>query len=211
MTSLRSITRTTMITALAGLAAGLGAAPLATAKGPLALGSAAPMADTKLKNVDGRELSIAAAKGAKGTLVVFTCNHCPFVIAWEDRIVALGNRALEQGIGVIAINSNDPAHNADDSFEGMVKRAKEKGMKFPYAVDASSDLARAFGATRTPEAFLFDAAGKLVYHGTIDDNAQDADKVKETYLKNALDALVAGSEIAVKETKAIGCGIKFRG
>ena len=205
---MRTMKMMLVVTALAGLTAAMAGDMMA--KGPIAIGSTAPMADAKLKNVDGNMLSIADAKGAKGTLVLFSCNHCPFVIAWEDRIVALGNAAQTAGVGVIQINSNDPSAHAEDGFDEMVTRAKEKGMKFPYVVDGTSGIAKAFGATRTPEAFLFDASGKLVYHGTIDDNAQDADKVKETYLKNAIEAVSSGKTPSVKETKAIGCGIKFR-
>ncbi|MBP1619931.1 MAG: Alkyl hydroperoxide reductase, partial [Acidobacteria bacterium] len=129
----------------------------------LSLGDAAPMATVKMKSVDGRELSIAEAAGAKGTLVMFSCNHCPYVKAWEDRIASLGNGAPAQGVGVIVINANDPEAYPDDDYAAMQKRAQEKGFKFPYVVDATSDVARAFGATRTPEVYLFDAAGKLVY------------------------------------------------
>jgi peroxiredoxin len=175
----------------------------------LNLGDSAPLGDVKMKNVDGKELSVTDVKGEKGTLVIFSCNHCPFVIAWEQRIAALGNEYRKKGVGVIQINSNDPKV-AGDTLEGMQKRAQERGFEFPYVVDATSDVARAFGASRTPEAFLFDAAGKLVYHGTIDDNHASADKVQERYLKDALESLTAGKEITVKETKAVGCGIKFR-
>jgi peroxiredoxin len=176
----------------------------------LSLGDAAPMATVKMKSVDGRELSIAEAAGAKGTLVMFSCNHCPYVKAWEDRIASLGNGAPAQGVGVIVINANDPEAYPDDDYAAMQKRAQEKGFKFPYVVDATSDVARAFGATRTPEVYLFDAAGKLVYKGAIDDNAQDAAKVQHRYLADALEAVSAGREVAVRETKAIGCSIKFR-
>ncbi len=175
----------------------------------LELGDVAPKSDVKMKNVDGKELSVADVKGVKGTLVIFSCNHCPFVKAWEERITALGNGALKQGVGVIQINSNDPA-KAGDTYEAMQDRAKARGFQFPYVVDADSGVARAFGATRTPEVLLFDAAGKLVYHGAIDDNHKDAAAAKEHYLKDALDALVAGKEITVKTTKAVGCSIKFR-
>lgn len=186
------------------------AATAAPAGGALPLGAAIPMADAKMKNVDGKELSLADVRGPAGTLVVFTCNHCPFAKAWESRIVALGNAYASKGIGVIAVNANDPKVAAEDSFEVMQQRAKEKGMRFPYVVDATSNLARAFGATRTPEAFVFDKDGKLVYHGAVDDNGQDEAKVENPYLKNALDAVAAGGEVAVKETKSIGCSIKFR-
>ncbi|NQU10078.1 thioredoxin family protein [bacterium] len=175
----------------------------------LKLGEPAPSADVKMKNVDGKELSITDVKGEKGTLVIFSCNHCPYVKAWEERIAQLGNDYQKKGVGVIQINANDPAV-AGDTFEAMQQRAKERGFEFPYVVDASSGVARAFGASRTPEVFLFDAAGQLVYHGTVDDNYQSPADVKERYLADALTALVAGAEIKVKEIKAIGCSIKFR-
>jgi len=191
------------------LALGVMAASAAQANA-LSLGDIAPMSTVKMKSVDGREQSIADVRGVKGTLVMFSCNHCPYVKAWENRIAAIGNGAPAQGIGVIVINSNDPSEYADDDFPEMQKRAKEKGFRFPYVVDATSDVARAFGATRTPEVYLFDDAGKLVYKGAIDDNAQDADKVKSRYLADAIDALSSGREIAEKESRAIGCSIKFR-
>jgi len=193
------------------LAAALLCAGTAFAADGLSLGDTAPMADTAMKGTDGSEHTIAGSAGEKGTLVVFTCNHCPWAKAWEERIVALGNRAAEQGVGVIAVNSNDPKVAAGDGFAEMQQRAKERGMSFPYVVDATSGVARAFGATRTPEAFLFDASGKLVYHGTIDDNAQEPDKVEKRYLADAVNAVLAGSAVPVAETKALGCGIKFRG
>jgi peroxiredoxin len=186
------------------------AASAAVAGGPLAIGSSIPSADVKMKNVDGTETTLAQVKKPAGTLVVFTCNHCPFAKAWEARIVELGNTYEAKGIGVVAVNANDPKVAAEDDFAGMQQRAKERGMQFPYVVDATSNVARAFGATRTPEAFLFDKDGKLVYHGTIDDNGEEPSKVEKTYLKDALEAVASGKEVAVKETKSIGCGIKFR-
>ncbi|MCS7049175.1 MAG: thioredoxin family protein [Verrucomicrobiae bacterium] len=176
----------------------------------LELGDAIPKADVKMKNVDGRELSIADVRGEKGTLVIFSCNHCPFVVAWEERIAKLGNEFQKRGVGVIQINSNDPAKVPADSYEAMQKRAKDRGFEFPYVVDADSSVARAFGATRTPEVFLFNAEGKLVYHGAIDDNHRDANAVKAHYLRDALEALVTGKEITTKTTKAVGCTIKWR-
>jgi peroxiredoxin len=196
------------------LAAGL-LAVAATAGGEeapraLAIGKAAPMADVKMTGVDGRSLSIAEVKGAKGTLVLFTCNSCPWVKAWESRIAELGNTYAKQGIGVIAINSNDPSMKAEDDMPAMQERAKALGLAFPYVVDASSDVARAFGATRTPEAFLFDAKGKLVYHGAVDDNAHKPDQVSARWLNDALAATAGGMAVARKETKSLGCTIKFR-
>ncbi len=183
---------------------GLGAAE----KEALSLESLAAATAVPMKNVDGSEISIASAKGAKGTLVLFSCNHCPFVVAWEERIAAIGNEALEKGVGVIQINPNDPSQ-AGDTFEGMQQRAKERGFKFPYTVDETSQIARAFGATRTPEVFLFDAQGKLVYHGAIDDNHQDPAKVQHHYLKDAVAALIEGKAPPTSKSKAVGCGIKF--
>jgi thioredoxin-related protein len=181
------------------------------AEGMLAIGGNMLMKETQMKNVDGAMVSIRAAGKDKGTLVIFSCNHCPYVKAWEDRIVAIGNEALDKGIGTIAINSNDPANNAEDGFEAMMTRAQEKGMKFPYVVDETSAVAKAYGATKTPEVYLFDAGGKLVYHGAIDDNSESADAVKAPYLRQAIEALLAGQPVPMAETKALGCGIKFRG
>jgi peroxiredoxin len=187
------------------------AAGIATGAGGLQLGDAVPQRDVPMHNVDGRNLSIADVAGSKGTLVIFMCNHCPWVKAWETRIVALGNTYRQRGIGVIAINANDPAEHAEDGFAAMVQTAKEKDIQFPYVVDAGSKVARAFGAERTPEAFLFDAGGTLVYHGTIDDNAEDASQVKQHFLRDALEAVVSAQPVSVKETKALGCTIKFYG
>ena len=194
------------------LAIALAGAAGARAEGgaALALGSKAPLASTKMKNVDGEMLSIADVTGKAGTLVVFTCNHCPFAKGWEERIVGLANTYSKKGIGVILINANDPAKYAEDGFAEMQARAKMRGLQTPYVVDETSAVARAFGATVTPEAFLFDKGGKLVYHGTVDDNHQDAAKVQNRYLKDALESVAAGKAPAQAETKSLGCGIKFR-
>ena len=182
----------------------------AAAGGPLPIGATIPMTDVAMKNVDGKDVTLKSVMQPAGILVVFTCNHCPFAKRWESRIVELGNTYAAQGVGVVAINANDPKTYPDDSFEAMQARAKEKGMAFPYVVDATSDVARAFKATKTPEVFLFDKDGKLVYHGAVDDNGEEPAKVQRAYLKEALEAVVAGKEVVVKETKSIGCGIKFR-
>jgi len=181
-----------------------------TAPAVLALGSALPMGDVAMKNVDGRDLTLAKSAGGKGTLVLFICNHCPWVKGWQSRIAEVGNAALKKGVGVVAVNGNDPAAYPEDEFAVMVTRAKEVGYKFPYVVDATSDVARAFGATKTPEAFLFDADGKLVYHGTIDDSPKDAAAVKDAYLKDAVNAVSTGKTVTTAETKSMGCSIKFR-
>lgn len=193
---------------LVGVAAAGG---VARAQSPLALGSKAPMADTKLKNViDGKDVSLAqTAAGKKGSLVVFTCNGCPYAKAWEERIVELGNTYAKKNIGVLLINSNNPQRSEGDSFELTQARAKERKMQFAYGVDPQSAVAKAYGATKTPEAFLFDKDGKLVYHGTIDDNHEEPGSVTKRYLKDALEAVSSGKAPPVAETKSMGCGIKF--
>ncbi len=176
----------------------------------LNIGDKAPSTTVKMKNVDGSDVTIADVAGKQGTLVVFSCNHCPFVKAWQGRIASVGNAAKAKGLGVIIINSNDPTEYPEDSYAEMQKRSKELGFTFPYVVDATSDVARAFGATRTPEAFLFDKDGKLVYHGAIDDS-KEADQVTKHFLQDAIDAALAGKAVPVAETKFVGCGIKFHG
>lgn len=174
----------------------------------LNIGDKAPDTTVKMKNVDGKELSIADVAGKNGTLVVFSCNHCPFAKAWQDRIASIGNAAKAQGVGVIVINSNDPTDYPEDSYSEMQARAKQLGFTFPYVVDATSGVARAFDASRTPEAFLFDKNGKLAYHGAVDDS-KDASAVTKNFLQDAVTAVVAGKDVPVKDTKFVGCGIKF--
>jgi peroxiredoxin len=183
----------------------------APARAQLALGDAVPMADVKLKNVNDKEVTLASLVGEKGTLVVFTCNACPWVKLWEQRVAEIGNAALAAGFGVVAINSNDPSANAEDGFGEMKKRSKALKLKFPYVVDGTSDVARAFGATRTPEAFVFGADGKLVYHGTVDDSPKDVAAIKNFWLRDAVNEVAEGKAVTTAETKAFGCTIKFRG
>lgn len=176
----------------------------------LAIGAKALMTGTEMLGTDGKQHSIDSVKGEKGTLVIFSCNHCPWVKKWEDRIAEICNAAPAQGIGVIVINSNDTDEFPSDGMKQMKERAKQRSFKFPYVIDATSDVARAFGAQKTPEVFLFDKELKLAYHGAIDDNANNAKEVEEPYLKNAIGALAKGEAIEKKETKAMGCGIKLR-
>ncbi|MGD2062032.1 MAG: thioredoxin family protein [Nitrospirota bacterium] len=178
--------------------------------GALQLGATIPSTDTKMENVDGRSLSIADVHGEKGTLVIFSCNHCPWVQAWQKRMVALGNEYSAKGIGVVLVNSNDPAAYPTDDLDTMKQVAAREGYRFPYVVDATSDVGRAFGATRTPEAFLFDGAGRLVYHGAIDDNAHEPERVTHRFLRDALDALLAGRPVDPADVPFIGCSIKLR-
>jgi peroxiredoxin len=192
-----------------GLVAALASAAPAHAA-PLALGQKAPEATTVMETTDGKKLTLAGVAGKKGTLVFFTCNHCPYAKAWEKRIAAIGNAAQKEGFGVVAINPNDPKKVPDDDLGPMKERAKALGLEFPYAVDATSGIARAFGATKTPEVFLFDAKGVLVYSGAVDDSSEDEAKVKKPYLRDALAAVAAGKAPSPAETKAIGCSIKLR-
>jgi len=179
----------------------------------LSVGATAPAPATATKRksaLDGKSVSIADVQGKAGTLVVFTCNHCPFARGWEHRIADLANTYSKKGIGVILVNANDPAKYPEDDFAGMQARAKELALQVPYVVDETSGVAKALGASHTPEVFLFDRNGKLAYHGAIDDNHRDAAAAKNHYLKDALDAVLEGRPAPVAETKAIGCGIKFR-
>lgn len=182
------------------------------APGALRLGATVPasVAAVKMKNVDGKTLSIAEIAGKAGTLVVFTCNHCPFAKGWEQRIAGLGNGYAKRGVGVVLVNANDPTAYEEDGYGEMQARAKKLALEVPYVVDATSEVARAFGASVTPEAFLFDRRGKLVYHGAIDDNHKDPSKVEKRYLEEALEAVVSGKGPSTSESKSIGCGIKFR-
>ena len=177
---------------------------------PLPIGADVVMADVEMKNIDGQMFSFDGIKGDKGTLIVFTCNHCPYAQAWEARIATAGNAAMKMGFGVIAVNPNDTKAFPEDGLEEMKRRATAVGFEFPYVVDATSDVARAFGASKTPEVFLFDAGGKLVYYGAVDDNYRDAAKVEQTYLEDALKAVAGGQPVAKTVTKALGCSIKFR-
>ncbi len=177
---------------------------------PLELGTPWVRASTPLVGFDGQQVALQSVRKERGTLVIFTCNHCPWARRWEERIVALGNEYGEKGVGVVAINPNDPSVYQDDSLAAMKARAEATGMKFPYVSDPGSQVARAFGASKTPEIFLFDQENKLVYYGAVDDNAESPAQVKAHYLKDALTALTEGRPIPLARTKAFGCSIKFK-
>ena len=178
--------------------------------GELEIGSTMPLKDLELADISGKNITLATAKGDAGTLVVFSCNTCPWVIRWEDRYVSLANTYAQKGIGMIAVNSNAARFGSEDSLEEMLEHAKNNGYNFPYAQDPESELASAFGATKTPHIYLFNGDDKLVYRGAIDDNAKNAKKVDEPFLANAIDALLAGNPINPQTTKALGCSIKFK-
>ena len=175
----------------------------------LGIGSQMPNTDYLLNDISGNQITLNEIKGENGTLIIFSCNTCPWVIRWEDRYVEIANSYLKKGIGMIAINSNVARFNGDDSLYKMKKHAKEKKYNFPYAQDPKAKLAYAFGATKTPHVYLFNDKDNLVYRGAIDDNARDGDAVEESFLSNAIDQLLAGRKIKKTTSKAIGCSIKF--
>lgn len=174
----------------------------------LKFGDSAPT--FSLKGVDGQIHSLDELKGKKGTAVIFSCNHCPYVKAYEDRMIQLAKEYQPKGISFVLINANDPVKYPEDSFENMQKRAREKGYPFPYLWDETQEVARAYGAERTPEAFLFDSELKLRYHGAIDDHWEDPAKVTKQYLRDAVEALLSGQEPEVEETAPVGCTIKWK-
>ncbi|RMF06187.1 MAG: thioredoxin family protein [Candidatus Neomarinimicrobiota bacterium] len=175
----------------------------------LILGADIPLPDRKMPEISGQEISLQEALGSQGLVVIFSCNTCPWVKAWQDRYVSLAAEYQPRGIRFIAINSNAAYREKGDSFADMKTHARQYGYNFLYALDPQSELAKAFGASHTPQVFLFDAHGKLVYRGAIDDNARHPDQVERPYLKNALDELLAGKPISLPSTKALGCSIKF--
>jgi len=168
--------------------------------------------DFKLKNVDGKYVSLSDFPDAKGFVVIFTCNHCPFAKAYQDRIIEIDKTYKTKGYPVIAINPNDPKIVPEDSFEAMVQRSKEKDYTFPYLFDENQTIYKMYGATRTPHVFLLKKDKtkglEVKYIGTIDDNYQDPAAVKQKYLANAIDALLADKLPNPDFTKAIGCSIK---
>lgn len=170
-------------------------------------------ADFKLKNIDGKMVSLSDFKKAKGFIVVFTCNHCPYAKKYEDRIVALDKKYKEVGYPVIAINPNDPNVQPEDGFQQMITRAKEKGFTFPYLVDEGQKVYPQYGATKTPHVFILQKEGKkniVKYIGAIDNNYDDPNDVSEHYVEDAMDALLNGKAVANTKTVAIGCTIKVK-
>ena len=169
--------------------------------------------DFKLENIDGNQVSLADYPDAKGFIVIFTCNHCPYAVAYEDRIIALDEKYKPLGYPVIAINPNDPEVQPEDSMEEMRKRAAEKGFTFPYLLDLGQEIYPQYGATKTPHVFLLNKEeGKNIvkYIGTIDNNYEDADDADVHYVQDAVDALIAGKQVPNEMTVAIGCTIKVK-
>jgi len=174
----------------------------------LSIGSKAP--DFNLLGIDGKKYKLESFSGDKALIIMFSCNHCPYVKAYESRIRRIQQDYRGKAVSVMAINSNDDVNYPEDSFENMKKRAAEQNFNFLYLRDEDQSIAKAFDATHTPEIFLFNEERKLVYHGKIDDNWQDPDKVVNHYLRNALDEMLEGKEISVHETYSIGCTIKWK-
>ncbi len=173
-----------------------------------------------LPGVDGKKYSSSDFKDASILIIVFSCNHCPYVKAYEDRMIAVQKDYAGKGVQLVAINSNDERNYPDDNFNEMVKRAKAKGFNFKYLRDADQQTAEAFGATHTPQFFVFSVEGgsasggdqrrKLRYSGKMDDNWENSKVVKENYLRDALDALLTGKGVKTPETFSIGCTIKWK-
>jgi len=167
--------------------------------------------DFKLKNIDGAMVSLSDYKDAKGFIVIFTCNHCPYSVAYEDRIVALDKKYKPLGYPVIAINPNNPKSYPEDSYDNMKVRAKEKGFTFPYLVDEGQLIYPQYGAKKTPHVYVLEknAKGNIVsYIGAIDNNYKDASAASEKYVEDAVNALLKGEKVPKEVTKAIGCSIK---
>lgn len=174
----------------------------------LPIGATLPKADIKMKDISGKEISLKEAKMKNGLLVMFSCNTCPWVIKNQSRTKEIAAYALSKDIGVILLNSNEAARDDGDSYEDMKQYAKEQGYNWHYALDANNVLADEFGAKRTPECFLFNADSKHVYHGAIDDNPGNAGSVNRKHLKEAIDEMLAGKDVSVKESRSMGCQIK---
>ena len=174
----------------------------------LPIGSEIPKAEIKLKDISGKEVSLKDASKANGLLVMFSCNTCPYVVKNQQRTNEICQYALKNNIGVVLVNSNEGNRADADSYEAMQAYAKKQEYGWYYVVDKGSELADAFDAKRTPETFLFNKDGKLVYHGAIDDNPSEAGNVSRRHLKEAIAETLAGKEVSVKTSRSVGCGIK---
>ena len=191
----------------------IGLMAVLTSGSPLRYEIGDAVADFKLKNVDGKMVALSDYTAAKGAIIIFDCNTCPYSRAYNERIIGLNKKYSAKGFPVIAINPNDPQMSPGDSYEENVSRAKEKKYDFPYLMDESQVVARSFGATNTPHVFVLQKNGsdfKVAYIGTIDNNSRDASSASKKYVEDAVDALLAGQAVSTKTTKAIGCGIKWK-
>jgi peroxiredoxin len=172
------------------------------------IGTAAP--PFSLPGVDGETHSLDSFSDAELLVVVFTCNHCPYAIASEDRLIEIQRDYASKGVQIVAINPNDAKNYPDDSFEKMKERAAEKSFNFPYLRDESQEVARAYDAACTPDIFVFDADRKLLYNGRIDDNWQEPDNVTRNDLREVLDAALEGRSVDFEHVPSMGCSIKWK-
>lgn len=173
----------------------------------LAIGAQAPTFD--LSATDGARVSLESLKGASLVAVIFSCNHCPYVQAWEGRMIEIQNDFADRGVQIVAINANDEVAYPEDSLEAMKARAESERFNFPYLRDADQSVAAAFGAQRTPEVFLLGPERRLVYHGAIDDNFEEPENVRDRYLRDAIESALAGEPVSRAETPPVGCTIKW--
>ncbi len=164
-----------------------------------------------LKGVDGNMHSLADYADKKAVVIIASCNHCPTVVQYEDRMVEIQRDYADKGVQLIAINGNETDGHPTDAFEYMVERAKDKGFNFPYLRDDTQDVLRAYGAVRTPEVFVIGPGGTLAYHGAIDDNPDSPASVKKQYLRDALDEILAGKPVSVPKSVPVGCTVKWWG
>jgi thioredoxin-related protein len=181
---------------------------LAFAVVELPIGSSMPKGDVKMKDISGKEVSLNEVKKANGLLVMFSCNTCPYVIKNQQRTKEVSTYALSKDIGVVLINSNEGQRDGDDSFDAMKQYATQQGYNVYYTIDKNSELADAFGAKRTPECYLFNKAGKLVYHGAIDNNPGNESEVSRAHLKEAINEMLGNKEVSISTSKSVGCSIK---
>ncbi len=178
------------------------------ARNQLIIGDKATHTDVKMLGTNDEHSSLNDLKMENGLIVIFSCNTCPFVLAWEDRYNDLYDLATKNKIGIVLLNSNYMKREGDDSLAAMKKHAAEKGYKLPYLIDQESLLANDWGGQTTPHVFFFDKDFTLVYKGAIDDNFKSASDVRETYLKDAIESVGTGNKVLVAETKPLGCSIK---
>ncbi len=177
--------------------------------GQLAIGSPAP--DFNLPGVDGETYTLEQYRDkVKGLVVIFTCNHCPYVIKTEERMIVLGREYIDKGIGFVLISANDAINYPQDSFANMKKRSDQKSFPFPYLYNEDQTVARAYGAQVTPHLFFFDSDLKLCYRGSIDDNMDNANRPTKQYLKDAIEAVLSNSTLTDEKTRAVGCSVKWK-
>jgi hypothetical protein len=175
----------------------------------ISIGDKAPASNLKMANLDGLETSLDELKMENGLCVIFSCNSCPYVLAWEDRYNEIQGICKSNKVGFVLVNSNEARRDGADSMEEMKAHAKDKGYgDYAYVIDENHNLADAFGATKTPDVFLFNGDLNLVYKGAIDDNKKDKNMVLKPYLKKAIDGMTRGQKIDPASTKAVGCSIK---